>query len=96
MNILTICAAWLLQFVVGSAGPGDVPLTSRSGWADPIDILQELGPLLSPGASIIVPSASGWDNLTARASFPRINPSYLAVVEVATEEDVQLTVSLTR
>jgi hypothetical protein len=94
MNIITICAAWLLQLVVGPAGPGDVPLMSRLEWTDPIDILHELGPLLSPGASITVPSAPGWDNLTARAAFPRVSPSYLAIVEVATEEDVQLTVSL--
>ena len=81
MNIFTICVAWLLQFVMGCPGPND--------------FLQELGPLLSPDASITIPSGPDWDKLIARGSFPRVHPSYLAVVEVATEEDVQVTVSLT-
>ena len=85
MDILTICAAWLLQFVVGGPRPGN----------GPNDILQELGPLLSPGASITIPSGPDWDSLISRGSFPRVHPSYLAVVEVATEEDVQATVSPT-
>jgi hypothetical protein len=94
MDILTMCAAWLLQFVVGGPRAGNVP--SQSGLTGPNDIVQELGPLLSPGASITIPSGPDWDNLIARGSFPRVHPSYLAVVEVATEEDVQVTVSPTR
>jgi hypothetical protein len=86
MNIFTICVAWLLQFVMGWPGAGN----------GPNDFLQELGPLLSPDASITIPSGPDWDNLIARGSFPRVHPSYLAVVEVATEEDVQVTVSPTR
>jgi hypothetical protein len=93
MDVLTICAAWLLQFVVG--GPRAFSGPSQSGLIGPNDILEELGPLLSPGASITIPSGPDWDNLIARGSFPRVHPSYIAVVEVATEKDVQETVSST-
>ena len=56
-----------------------------------IRILQELGPLLSDDAVINTPSTAH-DGLLARASFPRINPGYAAVVEVGSESDVQETV----
>jgi hypothetical protein len=55
-------------------------------------VRDELGPLLSDGAAIVLPSDDAWDELTARASAPRVHPNYLAIVEVATESDVQNTV----
>lgn len=55
-------------------------------------IQKELGPLLSAGANIVLPSSPEADELLVRASTPRISPGYVAIVEVATEEDVQKTV----
>ena len=55
-------------------------------------VRDQLGPLLSDGAAIVLPSDDAWDELTARASSPRVRPNYLAIVEVATESDVQNTV----
>lgn len=52
----------------------------------------ELGPLLSSGAAISIPSSLGWDEQLVRASSPRIHPGFLASVEPATEQDVQETV----
>jgi FAD/FMN-containing dehydrogenase len=51
-------------------------------------------PQLSSGAVVTFPWEPRWDALQARASFPRLAPHYTVVVEVATEEDVQATVSL--
>jgi hypothetical protein len=53
----------------------------------------DLGPRLSKGARIALTDSPGWDVLTSRAATPRIRPSFIASVEVATEEDVQETVS---
>lgn len=55
-------------------------------------IQMELGPLLSENATIVLPSSPDADDLLVRASSPRISPNYVAIVEVATEEDVQKTV----
>jgi hypothetical protein len=55
-------------------------------------IQEELGPLLSENATIVLPSSPDAEDLLVRASSPRISPNYVAIVEVATEEDVQKTV----
>lgn len=55
-------------------------------------IARELGPLLSKDAAIVLPSSADGKALLIRASSPRISPSYDAIVEVATESDVQETV----
>jgi len=54
---------------------------------------EELAPLLSKDAVIVLPSSPRWDQLTARSSSPRIEPAYKVIVEVATEEDIQQTAS---
>ncbi|KAI7185465.1 hypothetical protein KC352_g22587 [Hortaea werneckii] len=55
-------------------------------------IERELSPRLSPDAAIILPGNASFDSFEVRASSPRIEPSFSAVVEVSTEEDVQHTV----
>lgn len=51
-----------------------------------------LSPLLSEEATISFPWSDSWDELNDRSSAPRIHPGYVAVVQVATEDDVQNTV----
>jgi FAD/FMN-containing dehydrogenase len=53
-----------------------------------------LEPQLSSGAIVTFPWEPRWDTLQGRASYPRLSPNYSVVVEVATEQDVQTTVSL--
>ncbi|KAF2190320.1 FAD-binding domain-containing protein [Zopfia rhizophila CBS 207.26] len=61
-----------------------------SGGRQPIDFA-ELGAILSPSASIFLPDDSGFENATLRWSAYSA-PSFRAVVEVATEKDIQETV----
>ncbi|KXJ85290.1 hypothetical protein Micbo1qcDRAFT_56175 [Microdochium bolleyi] len=56
------------------------------------EIKTHLAPLLSDGAALSFPPDPSWDALTARVSAPRIAPQFFAVVEVATEADVEQTV----
>lgn len=60
--------------------------------ADGNHIKAELGPLLSEGASISLSSSPEWEDLVERATSPRVEPSFVASIEAATEEDVQMTV----
>lgn len=62
-------------------------MTAEASKADKLK--ERLEPLLSPDAVLNFPSSDAWDRLTERYSAPRIAPDYLAIVEVATEEDVQ-------
>ncbi|KAK1755056.1 hypothetical protein QBC47DRAFT_301016 [Echria macrotheca] len=50
-------------------------------------ILKELKPLLSAQAEILIPSSPGWNKSSLRASSPRIQPQFQAVVEVASTKD---------
>lgn len=56
------------------------------------NIERELGPRLSQDAAIVLPENASFDSFEVRASSPRIEPNFSAVVEVSTEEDVQHTV----
>lgn len=91
MKIATL--AFQLQFLlrgISSAQIGDATsLQLESGVGD---IVNELGPLLSEEAVISLPSSPRWTELLVRAAAPRIHPGFVAVVEVATEKDVQHTV----
>jgi hypothetical protein len=51
-------------------------------------------PQLSSDAVVTFPWEPRWNALQARASYPRLSPNYTVVVEVATEKDVQATVTL--
>lgn len=57
-------------------------------------LVSELQPLLSKDAVVTFPWDARWDDLRIRAASPRISPDYGVVIEVATEADVQKTVSL--
>ncbi|KAH7025021.1 uncharacterized protein B0I36DRAFT_387406 [Microdochium trichocladiopsis] len=52
----------------------------------------DLAPVLSDGAAVVFPGDEAWHDLVARASTPRVAPQYIAVVEVATEADVEHTI----
>lgn len=83
MLLITIIA-WLLCLAHGS--PEDSNALKH--------IISELPLLLSEDAAVIFPWDARWDELQIRAASPRISPSYSVVVEAATEEDVQKTVSI--
>jgi hypothetical protein len=75
----------LMPFMVALA------TTVTSHYDDPINIKSLLGPLLSPGAQLYLPSDpeyygvnERWSNIGA--------PLYAAAVQPATEEDVRITV----
>jgi FAD/FMN-containing dehydrogenase len=53
-----------------------------------------LHPQLSKGAVVTFPWDARWKELQVRGSSPRVSPDYSVVVEVATESDVQTTVTL--
>ena len=57
------------------------------------NITEELGPLLSPNAAIIFPGSAEFLVATDRDN-EQEPPTFAVVVEVATESDVQETVSL--
>ena len=57
-----------------------------------VGILNDLGPLLSPGASIVVPSNPRFASLVSRWREYKA-PKVTVVVQVANESDVQQTVS---
>lgn len=80
----------LLQSIAARVRISDaanVPLRSSND-----GIVGELGLLLSEEAIITLPSSPRWSELIVRAAAPRIYPDFVAVVEVATEKDVQHTV----
>jgi len=83
---------FLSALLYGSALLQNIAATDPHSGAG--DIVKELGPRLSKGASISLPSSPEWDDLQVRASTPRIHPGYLAAVQVATEKDVQETVCI--
>lgn len=57
-----------------------------------VDVLNDLGPQLSPQASIVLPTDAEFDNLTARYSeFDR--PTFVAVANPGVEADVAVIVS---
>ncbi|EQL00722.1 FAD-binding, type 2 [Ophiocordyceps sinensis CO18] len=55
-------------------------------------IFKHLAPLLSTEATIVLPSSPMAGPLLERVASPRISPGYVAIVEVATESDVQQTI----
>ncbi|KAJ1322929.1 fumiquinazoline A oxidase [Microdochium nivale] len=73
-------------------------VTARSAQQSPLVLSAEqetklhLAPLLSGGASLSFPRDSSWGELTARVAAPRVAPQFFAVVEVATEADVEHTI----
>ena len=93
MEVIVAGASWLLGSLNAN---GLVP----SNWqipflAQPTDrygILKDLSPRLSSAAAIYMPGSDGFASATARWKPLQEGPGYFSVVEVATEEDVQVTV----
>lgn len=55
-------------------------------------IVNQLASLLSKDATLVLPSSPDAERLLGRVAAPRISPGYAAIVEAATEGDVQHTV----
>lgn len=94
MHHSAFTAALLLSAVYGLAY--DTPSKSAST-AVPYtrhcySIAVDLASSLSPHAAILLPGNGSFHALEIRASSPRIEPTFTAIVEVATEEDIQQTV----
>ncbi|CAK1359516.1 unnamed protein product [Cercospora beticola] len=90
--VLKLVLSFLFLCSFTSASASSV-LTRRTCDANPVSSAQiaaDLRPFLSKHAVVVLPDdQEEWSRLTARSSGPKINPGYLAIVEVAAEEDVQ-------
>ena len=86
MKVSVAVSALFFHALTAFAKPG-------CGTREEIDIQQQLAPLLSEDSVVSFSFSPEWYGLTERASTPRVAPGYIAVVEVATEKDVQVTVS---
>lgn len=84
-NAPTALAAWLLP-VLGLFSGASAVVNERLATAQ---IQSRLPSLLSQEATLTFPGNDKWDGLNVRAATPRLHPGYIAVVEVATERDVQ-------
>lgn len=82
MLLFTI-AAWLVC-LAHSSSPDSYALQH---------VVAGLPSLLSKDAVVTFPWDTRWSDLQIRAASPRISPEYSVIVEVATEDDVQKTVS---
>ncbi|OAG12219.1 FAD-binding domain-containing protein [Paraphaeosphaeria sporulosa] len=92
MRSSVIIATWLSFRGVQThaLGPFEKNIAAR---ADHLNIATTaLKPLLSQNASVILPTDNDWDALQIRGTSPRIHPKFNAIVEPATEADVQKTV----
>lgn len=87
MKLLNIVASGCFALVIEAAVPPRDATEIKSA-----QIRQLLASQLSENASIIFPSSEQWDDVTHRAAAPRVNPGYLAVVDVAVDDDVVSTV----
>jgi hypothetical protein len=83
LTVLVAAAATMAAIVYPSLWKADERLHEH--------IEHELGVLLSPGASIILPGMPEFRDKTARW-IDSLSPEFGAVVAVATEQDVQQTV----
>jgi FAD/FMN-containing dehydrogenase len=89
-NNLSTLAAWLLP-VLGLVTGATCQTDEQRAQAE---IEARLPALLSEEAILTMPGGDKWDALNIRVSTPRLKPGYLAIVEVATEEDVQNVIKL--
>jgi hypothetical protein len=81
--IHSVLTLWLLQVFAG-------PSLAHNNLEQAVAALRLR---LSDNAAITFPGESRWDYLQVRASSPRLSPHYTVVVEVATESDVEATVT---
>ena len=98
MYTISMAASLVIQSVLGFIPPSQdswglsAEHSTPYGPFDRCDIQAGLGPYLSSNATLVLPSNITFQSLEVRASSPRIQPNFTAIVEVATEEDVQYTV----
>ncbi|KAF2261385.1 FAD-binding domain-containing protein [Lojkania enalia] len=85
---LPLFASWLPS----SSSPAFFELSPRE--AELSLASKQISTGLSVGANIVLPNSARWPDMVSRGSYPRVSPSYDALIEVATEEDVQLVVSV--
>jgi hypothetical protein len=89
MEILPVFGAWFVGMVSSVLRYDQTPML----FSPELNISAELGERLSPNAAIFRATDPGWSKAILRwnAFSP---PTYTALVEVATEEDIQETVIL--
>jgi hypothetical protein len=87
MEILPFTGAWAAGTVSSLLRYDQVPVVL----APHINFSEELGHRLSPNAAIFLPTDPGWANATRRWNTLSA-PTYSALVEVSTEQDIQETV----
>jgi len=91
MRAFNFLAVWLLQVTTAAVATRLGPVARQELQAQ--QSVKDLRSQLSEGAVILSPFDPEWTALLARASYPRLHPNYNIIVEVATESDVQKTVS---
>lgn len=91
MEVLPVIAGWAINNLSPQKVLKTVGIASLLASFDPIH--KELGSRLSKDASIILPSASNFENLTERWVNEYDNPHITTVVNAKTEQDVEETVS---
>ncbi|KAJ5957259.1 hypothetical protein N7501_011538 [Penicillium viridicatum] len=89
MKFLNILAIGFFSFAVQAAVPSNGTTEAKLA-----QIKELLTPQLSVNATIVFPKSEKWYGVTHRAAAPRVNPGYLAVVDVATEDDVVNTIKV--
>ena len=94
MRHILVAAAWLLQGALASPfpTPAQTPAHPLARAESLQQIVSNLTSYLSADAEVVWPNDTEWASLLIRGSSPRVYPDYSVVIEVASEEDVQLTV----
>jgi hypothetical protein len=91
MGVIAAIGAWALGDLPSASGSFS-DLSLDRFFTPKTNIMAELGHCLSPNASILLPGSDSFSNATTRWQVYR-EPNITVVVQVATESDVQETVS---
>lgn len=86
--LAALATAWGLVLDNFSPSHNYDSATGEPSWTS-CDIRKALAPQLSENSTIVLPGEQGFSKLEIRASSPRVQPSFTAIVEPTTEEDVQ-------
>lgn len=95
MEFLAAILAWAFGLISSFASYQGLQSPLNYFFPQNLNITADLGPQLSPGASIFLPGSSQFESATTRWQQHYRSPSFRAAVQVATERDVQQTVSRT-
>lgn len=93
MEFLAAILAWAIGLISSFAGYQGLQSPLNYLFPHTLNITADLGPLLSPGASISLPGSSQFESITTRWQMHYPSPNFRAAVQVATDNDVQQTVS---